>query len=105
MSCPTCGKTMARLGCQYSECKGTWQCPVCGTLKVCHDARDDCDIIRPSLVDRCRKLKDIIQTSIEQNRTERSPDAFAEHFLSLVLMNLRSLGIDEAICLSSERIK
>jgi hypothetical protein len=55
MACPTCDHTMSRLGCQFSECHGSWACPRCGTLKIGHDD-GRFDVIVPALVERCRRL-------------------------------------------------
>lgn len=56
MSCPTCDHAMSRLGCQYSECAGSWHCPRCGTLKIGHED-GHVDILVPALVERCREFQ------------------------------------------------
>lgn len=82
MSCPTCDHTMSRLGCQYSECAGSWACPRCGTLKIGHeDGRFD--IITPDLVARCRGFVDNLTAS--WSPTEE------------VMERLRKLGVLESI--------
>lgn len=60
MPCPTCDHTMSRLGCQYSECQGSWACPRCGTLKIGHDD-GHVDVIVPSLVERCRQFEQYVR--------------------------------------------
>lgn len=42
---------MQRLGCQYSECQGTFWCSRCGTLKV--DGQNG-TVVAPALVRSCR---------------------------------------------------
>lgn len=91
MACPTCDHTMSRLGCQYSECQGTWACPRCGTLKVGHnDGRFD--VIVPSLVERYREFSAFFAS---KSKVMLSPTA--------VLSIAREHGIDECVNLPANR--
>lgn len=81
---------MQRLGCQYSECRGTFWCPRCGSLLIKFDApAGGEDVARPALVERCREFED---KSIAVDSATYYED-------------WRQMGLAEAIRLPGERRK
>ena len=83
MSCPNCDHTMHRLGCQITECLGSFWCPRCGTLNT------EGTVSVPALVDRVRRYRDL------ENE--------GRGLLPFSLQLWHRLGIWEAIALPANR--